>query len=119
MICNQQRILRSQQTTARLKIPLVLLLFCLFAINSDINTTHNHRLTTHNFYAVAALETSSLALNNNNHNNSNKSQKMIQKTVREICRKPPKHWVGNGFHVYPGKLLEFSYLFLHLNSHKY
>lgn len=26
---------------------------------------------------------------------------MIQKTVREICRKPPKHWVGNGFHVYP------------------
>jgi len=103
MICKQQRILRSHQTTAaRSKIPLVLLLFCLFAINSDINTTHNHRLTTHNFYALAALETSSLALNNNNnHNISNKSQKMIQKTVREICRKPPKHWVGNGFHVYP------------------
>jgi len=103
MICKQQRILRSHQTTAaRSKIPLVLLLFCLFAINSDINTTHNHRLTTHDFYALAALETSSLALNNNNnHNISNKSQKMIQKTVREICRKPPKHWVGNGFHVYP------------------
>lgn len=103
MICKQQRILRSHQTTAaRSKIPLVLLLFCLFAINSDINTTHNHRLTTHNFYALAALETSSLALNNNNnHNISNKSQNMIQKTVREICRKPPKHWVGNGFHVYP------------------
>ena len=109
MICKQQRILRSHQTTAaRSKIPLVLLLFCLFAINSDINTTHNHRLTTHNFYALAALETSSLALNNNNnHNISNKSQKMIQKTVREICRKPPKHWVGNGFHVYPGKYWSF------------
>ena len=23
------------------------------------------------------------------------------KTVREVCRKPPRHWVGDGFHVYP------------------
>jgi redox-sensitive bicupin YhaK (pirin superfamily) len=24
-----------------------------------------------------------------------------QKTIKEICRKPPRHWVGNAFHVYP------------------
>lgn len=25
----------------------------------------------------------------------------IQKTIKEICRKPRSHWVGDGFHVYP------------------
>lgn len=25
----------------------------------------------------------------------------IQKTIKEICRKPPSHWVGDGFKVYP------------------
>ena len=25
----------------------------------------------------------------------------MQKTIKEICRKPPAHWVGDGFHVYP------------------
>jgi len=24
-----------------------------------------------------------------------------QKTIKEICRKPPRHWVGDAFHVYP------------------
>lgn len=25
----------------------------------------------------------------------------VQKAIKEICRKPPQHWVGDGFHVYP------------------
>lgn len=25
----------------------------------------------------------------------------VQKTIKEICRKPPQHWVGDGFHVFP------------------
>jgi len=25
----------------------------------------------------------------------------IQKTIKEICRRPPAHWVGDGFHVFP------------------
>ena len=30
-----------------------------------------------------------------------KNMSRAQKTIKEICRKPPRHWVGNGFHVYP------------------
>ncbi len=25
----------------------------------------------------------------------------IQKTIKEICRRPPAHWVGDGFKVFP------------------
>lgn len=25
----------------------------------------------------------------------------IGKTIREVCRKPPAHWVGDGFNVFP------------------
>ena len=25
----------------------------------------------------------------------------LQKTIKEICRKPPSHWVGDGFNVFP------------------
>lgn len=30
-----------------------------------------------------------------------KASNMFQKTIKEICRKPPAHWVGDGFHVFP------------------
>jgi len=29
------------------------------------------------------------------------SSSSIQKTIKEICRKPPSHWVGDGFNVFP------------------
>jgi len=29
------------------------------------------------------------------------THKMSQKSIKEICRKPPAHWVGDGFHVFP------------------
>lgn len=29
------------------------------------------------------------------------SKTAVQKAIKEICRKPPQHWVGDGFHVYP------------------
>ena len=29
------------------------------------------------------------------------SKSMSNKTIKEIARKPPKHWVGDGFHVFP------------------
>lgn len=31
-----------------------------------------------------------------------------QKTIKEICRKPSAHWVGDGFHVFPGTLYDVS-----------
>ncbi len=33
---------------------------------------------------------------------SNRNMSSFQKTIKEICRKPPSHWVGDGFHVFPG-----------------
>lgn len=32
---------------------------------------------------------------------SDKNMSSVQKTIKEICRKPRSHWVGDGFHVYP------------------
>jgi redox-sensitive bicupin YhaK (pirin superfamily) len=32
---------------------------------------------------------------------SSSTTSSIQKTIKEICRKPRPHWVGDGFYVYP------------------
>lgn len=42
----------------------------------------------------------STTTNNNNQNNMS-TKAAAQKTIKEICRKPPSHWVGDGFHVFP------------------
>jgi len=61
--------------------------------------------------AVYALGSPTNISSTNNEKNyhpiSNSSQSSTsmsaaaQKTIKEICRKPPRHWVGDAFHVYP------------------
>jgi len=35
------------------------------------------------------------------YNTMSSTNKIVKKTIKEICRKPPSHWVGNGFNVFP------------------
>jgi len=56
--------------------------------------------------AVYALGSPNISSNNEkNHPISSQYSKAMsaaaQKTIKEICRKPPRHWVGDAFHVYP------------------
>jgi len=52
------------------------------------------------FVEIFSGRVHAIASSSSNNNNMS-STGTIQKTIREICRKPPKHWVGDGFHVYP------------------
>lgn len=49
------------------------------------------------FLSYSTRLTSTWAL----HTHSQLSKMSTQKIIHEICRKPPAHWVGDGFHVYP------------------
>jgi hypothetical protein len=35
---------------------------------------------------------------------SKASSQQQQKAIQEVLRRPPSHWVGDGFKVFPGKL---------------
>lgn len=50
-------------------------------------------------FLVAVNLSFTLSLSTNSNSNGNGSNNIImQKTIKEICRKPPSHWVGDGFH---------------------
>jgi len=48
-----------------------------------------------------ALSINHSSHNNNNDNNNMTTKNAAQKAIKEICRKPRSHWVGDGFHVFP------------------
>jgi redox-sensitive bicupin YhaK (pirin superfamily) len=47
------------------------------------------------------LLTNSLSQKGTQTTMSSSTTSSIQKTIKEICRKPRPHWVGDGFYVYP------------------
>ena len=49
---------------------------------------------------LAASNTAAAATCNNN-NNDDATIMTKFRSVRKIMPRPPKHWVGDGFHVYP------------------
>mmetsp|Transcript_12227 Transcript_12227/g.17800 ORF Transcript_12227/g.17800 Transcript_12227/m.17800 type:complete len:381 (+) Transcript_12227:66-1208(+) len=71
-----------------------------------LDCTNNNLIFGSQTTAVYALGSPNISSNNEkNHPISSQYSKAMsaaaQKTIKEICRKPPRHWVGDAFHVYP------------------
>jgi len=70
-----------------------------------LDCTNNNLIFGSQTTAVHALGSPISSKNEKNHPISSPYSKAMsaaaQKTIKEICRKPPRHWVGDAFHVYP------------------
>lgn len=70
-----------------------------------LDCTNNNLIFGSQTTAVHALGSPISSKNEKNHPISSQYSKAMsaaaQKTIKEICRKPPRHWVGDAFHVYP------------------